>query len=100
MWWREEVEVHFGYYPGIESRPFGNVKELMTREYWIASRGSHGLICIPHFSIHEVTTLDERPKESRVVASSAYARADLERFRSDRSIHVQLAYFSFFFFFL
>lgn len=55
------------------SRSSSDVKELMTRDYWIASRGSHSLICIPHFSIHEVATLDDRvePKENH--CSSAYS---------------------------
>lgn len=67
-----------------------NVKELMTRDYWVASRGSQGLICIPHFSIHEVTTFDDRvePKENH--SSSAYSRrsnAPLKLHRVSRTLN-------------
>lgn len=37
----------------------GNAIELMTRDYWALLDGRRGLICGPHFILHEVTTLGD-----------------------------------------
>lgn len=65
-----------------------NVKELMTRDYWVASRGSQGLICIPHFSIHEVTTLDDRVELKENHCSSAYSRRSSTRLKAHHGYRV------------
>lgn len=53
-WERNKEWRHFVWW---SSR--GNAIELMTRDYWALPDSRRGLICGPHFTLHEVTTLGD-----------------------------------------